>query len=66
MSIYYNKYTINTYDDNGKYTLMQPFTDKPMFFDSKQEAETYAENQGMDLEEICIESENEWNKLNMS
>ena len=51
------KYTINTYDINGKFTLMKPFTDEPMFFDSKEDAETYAENMGCDLEYISIESE---------
>lgn len=51
------KYTINTYDLNGKFTLMKPFSDEPMFFDSKEDAEIYAENMGCDLEDISIESE---------
>ena len=53
------KHTINVYDVNGKYTLMQPFISKPMLFNSKKDAEIYAENYGLDLEEVIIESEEE-------
>lgn len=52
------KYTINTYDLNGKFTLMKPFSKEPLFFDSEREAEIYAENNGLDLEMISIEREN--------
>ncbi len=57
MCIYYNKYTINTYDINGKYTLTQQLGNKPMYFDSKKDAETYAKDMGLDLEEVSIEIE---------
>lgn len=48
-------YTINTYDINGKYTLMQPFILVPMYFETRLDAEAYAKFMDCDFEEISIE-----------
>lgn len=48
-------YTINQYDNDGKYTLMQPFSNNPMLFSSYGVAWTYAKEQGYDMEQIKIE-----------
>lgn len=50
-------WTINTYGLNGKFTLMRPFTEIPLFFETQKEAETYAKNAGLNLKGISIENE---------
>lgn len=59
------KYTINTYDINGKFTAMEAFEPKPLLFDSEEDAKEYLRKQGCRedyIEDLSIEEYNpeEW------